>query len=104
MDGISSRLLKLTAPSVARSLTQLFNYSLQTGEIPSEWKSANITPVLKKGRKEDVNNYRPISVLPIVAKVFERIVHKQLYEYLERSRPVRLSSQTQYLGCSAKGN
>ena len=56
---------------------------MKTGEIPSEWKSANITPVLKKGRKEDVNNYRPISVLPIVAKVFERIVHKQLYEYLE---------------------
>ena len=83
--GISSRLLKLTAPGVARSLTQLFNYSLKTGEIPSEWKSANITPVLKKGRKEDVNNYRPISVLPIVAKVFERIVHKQLYEYLERN-------------------
>ena len=86
MDGKSSRLLKLTAPGVARSLTQLFNYSLKTGEIPSEWKSANITPVLKKGRKEDVNNYRPISVLPIVAKVFERIVHKQLYEYLERNQ------------------
>ena len=58
---------------------------MKTGEIPSEWKSANITPVLNKGRKEDVNNYRPISVLPIVAKVFERIVHKQLYEYLERN-------------------
>ena len=71
MDGISSRLLKLTTPGVARSLSQLL--IVKTGEIPSEWKSANITPVLKKGRKEDVNNYRPISVLPIVAKVFERI-------------------------------
>ena len=71
MDGISSRLLKLTAPGIAGSLTHLFNCSLKTGEVPSEWKSANITPVFKKGRKEDVNNYRPVSVLPIIAKVFE---------------------------------
>ena len=47
-------------------------------------KSANITPVFRKGRKEDVNNYRPESVLPTIAKVFERIVHKQLYEYTWR--------------------
>ena len=85
MDGISSRLLKLTAPGIAGSLTHLFNCSLKIGEILSEWKSANITPVFKKGRKEDVNNYRSVSVLPIIAKVFERNVHKQLHEYLERN-------------------
>ena len=70
MNGISSRLLKLTAPGIAGRLTHLFNCSLKTGEIPSEWKSANITPVFKKGKKADVNNYRPLSVLPIIAKVF----------------------------------
>ena len=57
MNGISSRLLKLTAPGIAVRLTHLFNCSLKTGEIPSEWKSANITPVFKKGKKADVNNY-----------------------------------------------
>ena len=51
MDGISSRLLKLTAPGIAGSLTHLFNCSLKTGEIPSEWKSANITPVFKAERR-----------------------------------------------------
>ena len=70
MDGISSRLLKLTAPGVARSLT---HYSQKTGEIPSEWKSANITPVLKKGRKEDVNNYRPIFVLLLLPKCLREL-------------------------------
>ena len=75
----------LTAPGIAGSLSHLFNYSLRTGEIPSEWKSANITPVLK-GRKEDIKNYRLVLVLPIVAKVFERIVHRQLYVYLEENQ------------------
>ncbi len=74
------------AIGIAGSLTQLFNYSLRTGEIPSEWKMANVTPVLKKGSRVDINNYRPMSVLPTVAKVFERIVHRQLYSYLEENQ------------------
>ena len=100
-------MLKVTAPGVAGSLIDLFNFSLKTGEIPSEWKSANITPEFKNCSKEDVNNHRPVSVLPVVTKVFETIVHVQLSEYLERnftSRSVWFSSQTHYLGCSAKGN
>ena len=51
IDGISARVLKTTAPGIAKSLTQLFNYSLKTGGIPEEWKVANVTPVFKKGRK-----------------------------------------------------
>ena len=66
-----------------KSLTSLFNASLESGMIPSEWKAANITPVPKGADRELVKNYRPISVLPIVAKVFEAIVHTQLYSYLE---------------------
>lgn len=46
----------------------LFNASLQMGQVPSEWKEANISPVPKAGDKGDVNNYRPISVIPIIAK------------------------------------
>ena len=75
-DGISAGLLKLTAPSVTASLTVLFNYSLATGSVPGEWKTANITPVPKGGDKQQANNYRPISVLPIISKVFEKLVHK----------------------------
>ena len=85
VDGISARVLKTTAPGIAKSLTQLFNYSLRTGEIPEEWKAANVTPVFKKGRKVEVNNYRPVSVLPVAAKLFESIVHRQLYTYLSEN-------------------
>jgi len=56
-DGVSAKLLKTTAPAVAKSLTCLFNCSLRTGKIPQEWKAAIVTPVPKKGRKEDVNSY-----------------------------------------------
>lgn len=81
-DGISVRLLKLTAPSVAGSLTTLFNHSLSNGSVLREWKAANITPVPKGGVKQQVNNSRPISLLPVIGKVLEQIVHEQLYKYL----------------------
>ena len=57
-DGIPSRLLKETAWQIAPSLTQIFNKSLSCGEIPAEWKLANIVPVHKKGEKSQVENYR----------------------------------------------
>ncbi len=87
-DGLSAKLLRMTASGIAKSLTQLFNYSLQTGQIPREWKSAHVTPVHKKGDKIVVSNYRPVSVLPIVVKIFEAIVHTQLYAYLEAKSPL----------------
>ncbi len=82
-DGLSARLLKLAAPGIAKSLTQLFNYSLKSGQIPREWKAAHVTPVPKKGDKNLTKNYRPVSVLPTVVKVFEAMVHHQLFTYLE---------------------
>ena len=81
-DGISAKLLKLAAPSISGSLATLFNHSLMSGRVPSEWKVANITPVPKGGDKQQVNNYRPISVIAVTAKIFERLVHEQLYKYL----------------------
>ena len=82
-DKISARLLKSTAPAIARSLASLFNWSLNTGEFPSEWKHAVVTPVPKSGDNQLITNYRPISVLLTIAKVFERLVHQQLYSYME---------------------
>ena len=73
----------MAAPGIATSLTKLFNYSLKTGQIPRDWKAAHVTPVNKKGVKELAENYRPVSVLPIVAKVFEAIMHTQLFVYLQ---------------------
>ena len=52
------------------------------GIFPIDWKLARVSPVFKKGKKSDLNNYRPISVIPIVAKIFEQIIYNQLYKYL----------------------
>ena len=84
LDGISGKLLRMTAPAISRSLASLFNFSLKTGQVPSEWKLSRVTPVPKGGNSEEVGNFRPVSVLPVVAKVLERIVHHQLYAYLQR--------------------
>ena len=81
-DGLPSRLLKECAQQIAPSLCTLFNHSLQCGRMPLEWKSANITPLHKKQRKEPAENYRPISLLPIVSKVLERCMYSQFYEHV----------------------
>ncbi|MCV6636077.1 reverse transcriptase domain-containing protein [Candidatus Albibeggiatoa sp. nov. NOAA] len=83
LDKISAKLLKECPDLIAESLTLIFNQSLSTGIFPDEWKSARVTPLYKNsGKRNDPTNYRPISVIPVVAKVFERVVYDQLYHYL----------------------
>ena len=82
LDEVSSRLLKDAADIVAPSLTSLFNISINTGCFPSTWKLAKISPLFKKGSKQDPSNYRPISVQPTISKLPEKAVHMQLYSYL----------------------
>ena len=60
----------------------IFEYILETGIFPDQWKEANVTPVHKKNDKQIISNYRPISLLPTLAKLFERIIFKNLYQYL----------------------
>ena len=81
-DEIPAKLLKETASVIASSLCKIFNKSLQLGSLPSDWKLANVVPVHKKGAKDHVENYRPISLLPIVSKVFERCVLNSIKENL----------------------
>ena len=57
----------------------LFNKSQMSGIFPDDWKCARVTPLFKQGESSDLNNYRPISVISVVAKVFGRIVYDQLY-------------------------
>jgi hypothetical protein len=58
------------------------NQSIVSGVFPDEWKLSKVIPLFKRGERSDLNNYRTISIIPVVAKVFERIVYDQLYEYL----------------------
>ena len=85
LDKIPHRLLKIAAVVVTPSLTGIFNQSLVTGIFPSDWKMAKVSPVFKIDSKSDLNNYRPISVIPTVAKIFENIIYNQLYQYLNEN-------------------
>ena len=83
MVYIGARVLKVAAPSISSSLARLINHCIETGEFPSKWTSAKVTPIYKGCEsKEDMNSYRPISVLPLLSKLMEKHVHHSLYSYL----------------------
>ncbi|CAB4036376.1 RNA-directed DNA polymerase from transposon X-element, partial [Paramuricea clavata] len=82
LDGISVKLLKDTSDVIAQPLANIFNLSLQTAIFPDEWKIANVSPVFKEGNKTDCGNYRPISVISVVAKLFEGLVYNQLRTFI----------------------
>ena len=81
-DEILAKLLKETASVIAPSLCKIFKKTLQLGSLPSDWKLANVVPVHKKGAKDHVENYRPISLLPTVSKVFKRCVLNSIKNHL----------------------
>ncbi|PFX11729.1 putative RNA-directed DNA polymerase from transposon X-element [Stylophora pistillata] len=83
VDGIPSRLLKDGSDALAYPLSLIFNLTIQQNVIPAEWKKAKVTPLHKSGSKDDPRNYRPISVLPVVSKVLERLIHKQLASFFD---------------------
>ena len=67
-------MLKLCGDLLCRSLELIFNDCLANGIFPSDWKKGNIVPVHKKNDKQCLNNYRPISLLPICSKIFEPLI------------------------------
>jgi hypothetical protein len=77
-DLITPRLLKEAAPIIKHSLCKLFNLSLRVASYPSQWKRANITPVFKNNKQNDVNNYRPMSLLSVISKCMESCVKERL--------------------------
>ena len=82
LDGIPGRVLKDAAPEIAKPIAYLINLTILTGIIPQEWKEAKVAPIFKSGEKDDVNNHRPISVLPLISKIIIRTVQVQLVSFL----------------------
>ena len=78
LDNIPARLLVDSVDIVATPLTAIINISLQSGVVPLEWKAVHVIPLFKKGKSDDMDNDRPISILPAVSKLLERAVHHQL--------------------------
>ena len=82
-DGIPAKLLKDAAEEITPSLTAIFNASINTGFFPNDFKIATISPIHKSESKSICDNYRPISVLSCVAKIFEKLITTQIEAYLE---------------------
>ena len=81
-DGISGQMLLLCDDSVVLPLRIIFGNILSTGTYPDIWKFANVTLIFKKGDKQLIANYRPISLLPLCGKIFEKIIFNNLYKHL----------------------
>ncbi len=92
-DELSNKLLKTIKNEISMPLTIIINQSLSTGIFPDALKLAKVKPIYKKGIKSSLNNYRPISLLPTVSKVFERVIYTQIYQYFNNNA---LLSEQQY--------
>ena len=75
------------------SLTHIFNQAITLSLFPDEWKTARVIPLYKNGQRNVAGNYRPISVLPAISKIMEKILYDQLYCYLSK---FRLLSDSQF--------
>ena len=106
LDKISVKFLKEAGNSIILTIAHLFNLSLRTGIFLDDWKFVKVTPIYKSGEKSDRGNYRPISVISVIAKVFEKLVYRQMMVYLDVNNIIsanqsgfrsRLSTETTFL-------
>ena len=82
LDNIAPRVLMIAANVSAPSLTFIVNKNIISGEFPCSWKEAKVKPLFKFGAKDDVNNYRPISILPPIPNLIETWIDNQFMTYL----------------------
>ena len=85
-DGISVKLMKYLSPEIRDPLILIINQSMLTGIFPGKLKIAKVIPLFKKDERHNMDNYRPISILPAISKIFERVVYNQLYEYFSSNK------------------
>ena len=81
IDNISSKIVKISAPVITKHLTEICNHSIRNSCFPSIWKKARVTPLHKRNSTDDPENYRAISILPLLSKVLEKHVHNSLYDF-----------------------
>ena len=86
IDEISAKYLKMSATVISQPLATILNLSITNGIYPDDLKKAKVTPIFKKGEKQDINNYRPISVLPIITGIFERHISTCLIDFLDKHK------------------
>ena len=85
-DNISIRMLKIYDSAIVESLTIIFNSCINQSMFLDIWKNSNICPIHKKGDKQTINNYWPVSLLPVCGKIFHRLIFNSLYKHLEDNK------------------
>ena len=83
-DNLPPWFLKMIAADLAPIFRDLFQASVDTGEVPEQWKSANITALFKKGNRAEASNYRPVSLTVVACKILEHIIHSHVMKHLEK--------------------
>ena len=93
------KLMKKVAEGIAPSVTNLYNRCIENSNWPAIWKRGELTPIFKKGDKHNVENYRPITMLSIIDKVFESLLSKQITHYFGPTLSPRLTAYRMNRSC-----
>jgi hypothetical protein len=81
-DGITTQMLKVSAPYISSPLNYICNKSIRSGTFPTCLKYPIVKPLFKKGDKENMANYRPVSLLTSFSKIFEKIMYERLLQHI----------------------
>ncbi|CAM5082384.1 unnamed protein product [Natator depressus] len=90
-DALHPRVLKELADVIAEPLAIIFENSWRSGEVPDDWKKANVVPIFKKGKKEHLGNYRPVSLTSVPGKIIEQVLRESILKHLEERKVIRNS-------------
>jgi len=90
-DGMHPRVLRELADVIGEPLSIIFERSWRTGEVPKDWRKASVTPIFKKGKKEDPRNYRPVSLTSTPRKVMEQLILEVINKQVEEKKFIRSS-------------
>ena len=85
IDDLSGRLLKDGSQFLSKPISELCNLSIKLGSFPDSCKIAKLKPLFKKGSKTNSSNYRPISLLPLISKIIEKLIHGQASSFLSNN-------------------
>ena len=88
IDSVGTRILLELSEEISETVAELFNKSLKSGDVPQDWKMANVTAVYKKGKKSSPSNYRPVSLTVNLCKIFESVMRDSIIQHLEKHKLV----------------